>query len=303
MQVISDVREGKPGQAMKDLGATFRAIPEAMQEKALSSLASALHLPDWAQGVITAVLPFFDDADVSAALATAVDAAKAKDGRKFIEAFANMSKVLNDKDPDAAIGILNALSALPGGIGRLFGDPDLNAKLVHSGALDDMWNAVGNLADRKMTPSLMDLGRATKELIENGSKLETVKTVKEIMTRFFLSLPPDLQAVLEAEAAKLAARAGLQVAPIIGEAVAGVIDGEMLARALREKKDKATKEADIALTGAQLALDLAAVVQVVKPVVIPLHTILAAAKIGVDILPAVKDAKKFERDLAGLGAN
>jgi len=183
-------------------------------------------------------------------------------------------------EQDHLIQLLDAMGGLPGGIGRLFQDPELNEAIVKSGSAGHLIQSARLLAEGKLEDAAGELYQAASSLLNYGEgtievphfgKLPFTKDgltmFAKLFGRFFDALPNGVKNKIE----EIIGRAVGSAVPIIGDLVTGAMDVNAFIDAMKNGDG-----VDQLLAGGQLVLDASNVLQVDKPFTEPLKFALGA---------------------------
>jgi hypothetical protein len=274
------------------------------------SIADKLHAPAWAHDTIVAAASLLGNQDVGKALGDAFGALQKGDIGGFVEGIATTGRAIATTAPEAAKAFLNSLSKMPGSLGKLFADRDLNAAMVDSGAVTNLFEAAQKLAHGDIGGALSEIAQAAGSLLTQGDHFSVaghdlpfgrqgIENLTRLFGRFVDALPEKLKASIAKEATKFAAKAGLKSVPLLGNIVsAGSAIGS--AKDLWDELHKNPKDAlNIALTAGQLGLDIAGVVPGLNSITGPLQIVLGTAKVIKGAADLVGDLREFQQGLVG----
>ncbi len=189
----------------------------------------------------------------------------------FAAGLAHTGRTIAETSPEVAKAFLNSLAKIPGSVGELFADPQLNAAMVDSGAAANMFNAFEKLARGDIGGAINEIARAAGYLLGHGEHFEVagvelpfgqqgIENFTRLFGRFVDALPDKLKAKITEAATKFAAKAGLQSIPFIGNVISGVSalgSAKDLWDAIGEDPKDPVK---IALAAGQLGLDVAGII-------------------------------------------
>jgi hypothetical protein len=191
------------------------------------------------------------------------------------------------------IGLLNALGKLPGGIGKLFANGELNARIVASGAAKDLFNAAGELAQGDLAGAAEQLFLAGRGLLSHGERAlqipgtdlsvteEGLQSFGQLFGAFWDALPNGVKNRVTAKISQAAANA----IPVIGDFVSEGMDAVALYDALQNGDGL-----DQLIAGGQLLLNAAG----------PLGKPLKIALAGLQAFRAVSDMSEVVGNARGI---
>lgn len=285
LQAAERLAAGDPVGALQAMGQAIGALPPEVAKKMAEKIVSALGLPKEYAQLIIETPALLADEKLRTEFTEAMQALGRGDVGAFVAGLARVGQQLATNHPAVAVALLNSLGKLPGGIGRFFRDPNLNAALVRTRALTDAFKALELLAQGKTREAMGALMGAFGKLATEGGPMniagrevpfgmEGIQNLQMLMTQFVKALPEPMQKKLEQLAIKLAAEAGLKVIPGVGllSAAWQVPD---LVRALNEEPKDWTK---ISLIMASIGVDLASNVPALAPVTTPARWAIAVAQ-------------------------
>lgn len=168
--------------ALKSLGEIGRGVPEGVRNNVVDKLLGpvAEHLPKISpeiKEVIKQVAIGVSDPEV---IDTLVDGIKAlpSDPGKFLSSTLSTVKSLTGND-DVQLAVLNALGKIgdgepqdKGNIGAFFSDPDFNATLVETGAIDSFLSGVESIMKGDLLGGLKEFGSIMDKLLTDGDELK-----------------------------------------------------------------------------------------------------------------------------------
>ncbi|HYO74018.1 MAG TPA: hypothetical protein VEU33_48910 [Archangium sp.] len=310
MQAGQQIAQGKPGEALKTLGKALAEVPPELRGRMAGKLAEKLGAPEWAKDTIVAAASLLGNDNVGQALGDAFAALKNGDVSGFVKGLATTGKTIAETAPDAAKAFLNSLSKIPGSLGELFADRELNAAMVDSGAVTNLFEAAEKLSTGDIGGALKEIAEAGGALLTQGDHFEVagqelpfgrqgIENMTRLFGRFVDALPDELKEKIAKESAKFAAKAGLKSVPLLGNIIsAGSAIGS--AKDLWDELRKDPKDGlDIALAAGQLGLDVAGVVPGLNSITGPLQIVLGTAKVIKGAADLVGDVRQFQQSLVG----
>ncbi|WNG61698.1 hypothetical protein F0U59_48515 [Archangium gephyra] len=310
MQAGQQIAEGKPGDALKSLGKALAEVPPELRGRMAGKLAEKLGAPDWAKDTIVAAASLLGNDEVGKALGDAFGALKNGDIGGFVKGLATTGKTIAQTAPDAAKAFLNSLSKIPGSLGELFGDRELNAAMVDSGAVTNLFEAAEKLSTGDIGGALKEIAEAGGALLTQGDHFEVagqelpfgrqgIENMTRLFGRFVDALPDELKEKIAKESAKFAAKAGLKSVPLLGNVIsAGSAIGS--AKDLWDELQKDPKDGlDIALAAGQLGLDVAGAIPGLNSITGPLQIVLGTAKVVKGAADLIGDVRQFQQSLVG----
>ncbi|MFY0527961.1 hypothetical protein ACN28I_34005 [Archangium gephyra] len=310
MEAGKQIAEGKPGEALKSLGEALEQVPPELRGRMAGKLAEKLGAPDWAKDTIVAAASLLGNDEVGGALGTAFDALKNGDISGFVRGLATTGKKIAETAPDAAKAFLNSLSHIPGSLGELFADRELNEAMVDSGAVTNLFEAAEKLSTGDIGGALKEIAEAGGALLTQGDHFEVagqelpfgeqgIENMTRLFGRFVDALPDELKEKIAKESAKFAAKAGLKSVPFLGNVIsAGSAIGS--AKDLWDELQKDPKDGlDIALAAGQLGLDVAGAIPGLNSITGPLQIVLGTAKVIKGASDLIGDLSQFQQSLVG----
>ncbi len=300
-----DVKAG-----MQSLAKAVGEISPDLRARMVGAFADKLHLPSWAKDTLVTAAGLLGNAEVGKSLGDAFDALKRGDVAGFAAGIAHTGRTIAQTAPEVAKSFLNSLSKIPGSIGKLFADPQLNAAMVDSGAAGAMFNAFEKIAHGDIGGALNEIASAAGDLLGSGKHFnvaghdlpfgqEGIENFTRLFGRFVDALPDKIKAKITQKAAEFAAKAGLQSIPIIGNVASG-ISAIGSAKDLYDALNKNPKDpVQIALSAGQLGLDVAGVVPGLNSVTGPLKMVLGTATVIKGAADLIGDMKEFQQGLMG----
>ncbi|MBM7113033.1 hypothetical protein [Archangium primigenium] len=308
LQAAGQLAEGKPGEALHTLGKALGDVPPELRGRMVGALADKLGVPDWARDTLTAVASLLGNEDVGKAMGDAFAALKRGDVPGFLAGIATTGKAICETAPEAAKAFLNSLGKIPGSLGKLFQDRELNAAVVDSGAATNLFEAAEKLGRGDVGGAMAEIAEAGGALLTQGEHFKVagqelpfgqqgIENLSRMFGRFVDALPEKLKTKIAEESAKMAARAGLQSVPFIGNVVSGV-SAVGSAKDLWDAIQADPKDAlDIALAAGQLGLDVAGVFPGLNSITGPLKVVLGTAKVVKGASDLIGDITEFQRSL------
>jgi hypothetical protein len=302
--------EGKGGDALKKLGGALGNVPADLRSRMVGKLAEKLGVPEWAKDTLTAAAGLLGNEQVGKALGDAFSALKKGDISGFVAGIANTGKTIAQTAPETAKAFLNSLSKIPGSLGKLFADRELNAAMVDSGAAANMFTAAEKLARGDVGGALNEIASAGMSLLTQGEHFSVagqelpfgqkgIDNLTRMFGRFVDALPDKLKQKIAEKAATFAAKAGLKSIPLIGNIASGVSaigSAKDLWDALHESPKDPVK---VALAAGQLGLDVAGVVPGLNSITGPLQMVLGTASVIKGATDLIGDVKEFQQSLVG----
>ncbi|WNG51255.1 hypothetical protein F0U60_49325 [Archangium minus] len=310
MQAGQQLASGQPGEALKSLGKALADVPPDLRGRMVGALADKLRVPEWAKDTLVAAASLLGNDDVGKALGDAFGALQRGDLSGFVAGIATTGKAIAETAPEAAKAFLDSLSKIPGSLGKLFADSELNAAMVDSGAVTNLFEAAEKLARGDIGGALNEIAQAGGALLTQGDHFEVagqelpfgsqgIENLTRMFGRFVDALPDELKEKITKEATKFAAKAGLKSVPLLGNIVsAGSAIGS--AKDLWDELHKDPKDAlNIALTAGQLGLDIAGVIPGLNSITGPLQIVLGTAKVIKGAADLIGDISEFQKGLIG----
>jgi hypothetical protein len=294
-----------PG-SLNELGDVLGTLPLGLRTRMMATIAVKLDLPPWLANAVAATGSLLGNDAVGKALVEAAKAVKAGNLPAFAKSIARMGRVIADTDPAAATAFLNALSGIPGSMGKLFENAELNRTMVDTRTVGNLFEALERLAVGNLDAAMEELGQAAGALLTTGRKLniagrelpiseEGIRAASQLFERFFDALPPKVKQRITEAVAKLAARAGFTAIPVLGDVVVGTMDAAAFVRVMREDGDGL----DRTLAGAKLAVDVVGALQLSKGVTVPLRMAIGTAQLVKGATDLVGSVHEFQRAFAG----
>jgi hypothetical protein len=241
----------------------------------------------------------------------ALDALRRGDVAGFAAGLAATGRTIAQTSPEVAKAFLNSLSRIPGSVGRLFADPQLNAAMVDSGAAANMFNAFERLARGDIGGALNEIASAAGNLLGHGQHFNVagvelpfgqqgIENFTRLFGRFVDALPESLKARITEAAARFAARAGLKSIPLIGNVVSGISSLGSLKDLVNAMREQPRDPVKIALAAGQLGLDVAGVVPGLNSITGPLQAVLGTATVIKGATDLIGDLRQFQQGLLGM---
>jgi uncharacterized protein YdeI (YjbR/CyaY-like superfamily) len=300
-----------PQEALKSLSKAVGNLSPDLRARMVGAFADKAGLPTWAKDALVAAAGLIGNEAVGQSLGQAFDALKRGDVAGFAAGLAATGRTIAQTSPEVAKAFLNSLARIPGSIGELFADPQLNAAMVDSGAAANMFNAFEKLARGDIGGALNEIAAAGAGLLGHGEHFNVagmelpfgqqgIENLTRLFGRFIDALPDSIKAKITEAAAKFAAKAGLKSIPLIGNVISGISSlGSLkdLVGALREEPRDPVK---IALAAGQLGLDVAGVVPGLNSITGPLQAVLGAATVIKGATDLISDLREFQQGLLGM---
>ncbi|OJH41302.1 hypothetical protein [Cystobacter ferrugineus] len=310
MEAGAQFAQGKPGEALRSLGKALGDIPPDLRGRMVGALADKLHVPAWAGDTLAAAASLLGNEQVGKALGDAFGALQRGDVGGFLSGIATTGKTIAQTAPEAAKAFLNSLSRIPGSIGRLFEDHELNAAMVDSGAVTNIFEAAEKLGRGDIGGALSEIAQTGTALLGQGEHFKIagqelpfgsqgIENLTRMFGRFVDALPGELKERIATEAAKFGAKAGLRSVPLLGNIVNGVSaigSAKDLVDAIKAEPKDAL---NIALAAGQLGLDVAGVFPGLNSITGPLQAILGTARVVKGASDLIGDINEFQRGLVG----
>ncbi|MBM7112376.1 hypothetical protein [Archangium primigenium] len=290
----------------------LNALPEGLKQRIGDALTDKLKLPPGLSDMVLNSAEAIQDPEVREHLSGAVQAFAAGNVQDFVSELGAVGQKLADDHKELATGFLDMMGKLPGSVGRFFGDPELNAALVESGAVSEVFQATQKLADGDIMGALGDLMAGAGKVMEYGDNFEIngpvfgkphvelpfgaegMEMVGRMATQFVEALPESVKKELQTKIAETVARAGGSAIPG-GSIISAIGDGIDLVDELgKDDKDWVA----IGLKGAEVALDLAGTIPALGGITAPLRTIVGTIDAIHDIGSTISDASSFGNEFA-----
>ncbi len=281
LTALEHTRNGRWPEAMGALGAAVSKAPAGALANVLNTVAQKLDLPpgmEKLRGLFSSLGDILRTPGGGRAVGALVDAFRTGDVNKLGSALTNLGTAITQLEPAQQENLLNALgTSLPGKLGELFKDPELNQAMARSGALDRLFDAGERLLHGDFKGALTELGEAAVALL--GGMPPSVDSLKNglenfgrLFMRFFETLPNAIRNRIEM--AVMAATSNLfGNIPLIGDAIDS---GKDLMALVDEMKQG--DNLGVVLAGAQLAVDGAKWTQAGKVFTGPLEMALTVAQ-------------------------
>ncbi|MGA9525135.1 MAG: hypothetical protein WBV82_26985 [Myxococcaceae bacterium] len=306
MELAQKVRVKDLAGSVRELGDVLGTLPLGLRTRMMAAIAAKLDLPPWLANAVAATGSLLGNDAVGEALLEVAKAVKAKDLPDFTHALAKMGRVVADTDPAAATAFLNALSGLPGSMGKLFKNAELNAAVVETKTVSNLFEALERLAVGNLNGAMDELGQAAGALLTTGRKVsiggkefpiseEGIRAASQLFERFFDALPATVKKKITEAVAKLAAQAGFSAVPIVGDLVVGTLDAAALVKLKRE----GGSGLDITLAGAKLAVDVVGALQLSKGITVPLRLAIGTAQVVKTTTDLIDSVRDFQKAFAG----
>lgn len=295
--------------AVDALGSVAAALPDGLRRKVTSRLTQALKLPPGLANVLVEGGLALTDPTVRRALGDATSKVMAGDVRGFLQALAATGVHLSTMHPAAAASFLDALQNLPGSMGRLFKDPELNRMLVESGSVAQVFLAAQRLAEGQPAEAAREVGRAIAALAGAGAPYtvsdyqlpvmgqDGAQAMAKLFERVVDALPAQAKARVVQRAAQLAAKSGMSFVPVLGPAMGAMGEAKEIVEGLRRTPPDYIA---VAVDGAQLVLEVAALYPPAQPFVRPVTVGLGFLETALDAKTLVDDVRAFQREFTGL---
>jgi len=308
MRAGEAVAKGDLGEALSYLREALKDSPDDVKGRILDALTQAVHVPDWAKDAIVGLGSLIGNETVSRSFGDALTAFNHGDIGGFVSGLSKTAEAVVQTDGPLAVAFLDRLSNLPGTMGKLFKDHDLNAALVKSGSLGHVFDALGKAATGNLGGAVDELGKAASSLITAGSHFklfgtelpfgeEGVKALGKVFERFVDCLPDKLKAKIAEATAKIGARNILNFIPFIGPVLNGVGDGRELVDDLQKNPRDDVK---VAIDAAQLGVDVAGLVPGINAITTPLKLALGGIKVIKGAADLIDNLEDFKRLFTGM---
>ncbi|WP_224362427.1 hypothetical protein [Hyalangium versicolor] len=296
--------------AMQSLAKAAGNLSPDLRARMVGAFADKVGLPPFAKDVLVAAAGLIGNEAVGKSLGQAFDALKKGDVAGFAAGIAHTGRTIAETAPEVAKAFLDSLSKIPGSIGKLFADPQLNAAMVDTGAAANMFNAFEKIAHGDIGGALNEIASAAGNLLGQKPHFEVagvelpfgqagIENFSRLFGRFVDALPDKIKAKITQKAAEFAAKAGLQSVPIIGNIVSGISaigSVKDLVDALgKDPKDPVA----IALAAGQVGLDVAGMVPGLNSITGPLKIVLGTATVIKGAADLIGDLQEFQQGLLG----
>jgi hypothetical protein len=210
-----------------------------------------------------------------------------------------------------AKAFLNTLAKIPGSIGELFADPQLNAAMVDSGSAANMFNAFEKLARGDIGGAMNEIAGAAGALLGQGDHFSVagvdlpfgqqgIENFTRLFGRFVDALPDQIKAKITEAATKFAAKAGLKSIPFIGNVISGVSALGSLKDLVGAIGEDPKDPVKIALAAGQLGLDVAGTIPGLNSITGPLQIVLGTASVIKGAADLISDMQEFQQGLLGM---
>jgi hypothetical protein len=294
LTAINHVQNGQWPEAINALGAALGKVPPGALANVLNSIGQKLNLPpemEKLRGLFGSLGDILQTQGGAQAVGDLIEAFRTGDVNKLGSAMKSLGAAITQLDAAQQENLLNALGDfLPGKLGELFKDKELNKALAQSGSLDHLFNAGEKLLQGDFEGALTELGEAAIALL--GGMPPSVEGLKNglenfgrLFMRFFETLPNAIRNRIEM--AVMAATSNLfGNIPLIGDAIDA---GKDLMELIDEMQQG--DNLGVVLAGAQLAVDGAKWTQVGKVFTGPLEMALGIAQSADDALDAYNEIK------------
>jgi hypothetical protein len=296
--------------ALQSLAKAVGGLSPDLRARMVGAFADKLGLPSWAKDTLVAAAGLIGNEAVGRPLGEAFDALKRGDISAFAAGIAATGRTIAETSPEVAKAFLNSLSRIPGSIGKLFGDPELNAAMVDSGAAANMFNAFEKIARGDIGGALNEIASAAGNLLSHGEHFSVagvelpfgqqgIENFTRLFGRFVDALPDRIKTRIAEEAAKFAARAGLQSIPLIGNVASGfsaVGSAKELWDVMNENPRDPVK---VALAAGQLGLDVAGIFPGLNSITGPLKMVLGTATVIKGASDLIGDLRELQQGLMG----
>ncbi|WP_044197366.1 hypothetical protein, partial [Hyalangium minutum] len=296
--------------ALQSLAKAVGGLSPDLRARMVGAFADKLNLPPWAKDTLVAAAGLIGNEAVGKSLGEAFDALKRGDISSFAASLAHTGRTIAETSPEVAKAFLNSLAKIPGSVGKLFADKELNEAMVDSGAAANMFNAFEKIAKGDIGGALNEVASAAGNLLSHGKHFEVagkelpfgqqgIENFTRLFGRFVDALPDKIKAKITEAAAKFAAKAGLQSIPIIGNVASGISaigSAKDLWDALGEEPKDPVK---VALAAGQLGLDVAGMVPGLNSVTGPLKMVLGTASVIKGAADLIGDLQEFQQGLMG----
>ena len=303
--------QGKNQEALQTLGKALTSLSPDLRSRMVGAFADKVGLPSWAKDTLVAAAGLLGNEAVGKSFGGALDALKKGDIGGFIAGIANTGKTIAQTSPETAKAFLNSLGKIPGSLGKLFQDQQLNAAMVDSGSVSHLFSAAEKMARGDIGGALNEIGSAAASLLGHGEHFKVagqelpfgqqgIENFTRLFGRFVDALPDKLKAKITEAAAKFAAKAGLKSIPIIGNIASGVSALGSLKDLVGAIRAEPRDPINIALAAGQLGLDVAGVVPGLNSITGPLQVVLGTATVIKGAADLVGDVREFQQSLVGM---
>jgi uncharacterized protein YdeI (YjbR/CyaY-like superfamily)/microcompartment protein CcmL/EutN len=300
-----------PQEALKSLAKAVGGLSPDLRARMVGAFADKLGLPAWAKDTLVAAAGLIGNEAVGKSLGQAFDALKRGDVAGFAAGLAATGRTIAQTSPEVAKAFLNTLAKIPGTVGELFADPQLNAAMVDSGAAANMFNAFEKLARGDIGGAMNEIAGAAGSLLGHGEHFNVagvelpfgqqgIENFTRLFGRFIDALPDKLKAKITEAAAKFAAKAGLKSIPFIGNIVSGVSALGSLKDLVGAIGEDPKDPVKIALAAGQLGLDVAGTIPGLNAITGPLQMVLGTANVIKGAADLISDLGEFQKGLMGM---
>ncbi|WP_224244784.1 tetratricopeptide repeat protein [Hyalangium gracile] len=296
--------------ALQSLAKAAGGLSPDLRARMVGAFADKVGLPSWAKDTLVAAAGLIGNEAVGKSLGEAFDALKRGDVAGFAAGIARTGTTIAQTAPEVAKAFLNSLSKIPGSIGKLFADPQLNAAMVDTGAAANMFSAFEKVARGDIGGALNEIASAAGSLLGQAPHFEVagvelpfgqagIENFTRLFGRFVDALPDKVKARITQKAAEFAAKAGFQSVPIIGNVISGISaigSVKDLVDALGENPKDPVK---VALAAGQVGLDVAGMVPGLNSITGPLKIVLGTATVIKGASDLIGDLQEFQQGLLG----
>jgi hypothetical protein len=309
MSVGDFARANDPRAAIEGLGAVAASLPDGLRRRVTARLTQTMKLPPGLSNVLIEGGLALTDPAVRRSLADAAAKVRGGDVQGFLKALSSAGGLLAKDHPAAAAGFLDSLQHLPGSMGRLFKDAELNRLLVSTGTAGQLFGAAAHLANGDPAAAVGDVGQAVAGLVGagprfvvNGQELPVLgqdgaKAMGKLFERVVDALPPQAKAKVLQKVADISAKAGKNVVPVIGPALGIIGEAQELHAGLQRKPPDYLSTA---VDGSQLVLHVASLFPAAQPFAQPINVGLGFIEAAADARLLIEDLQAFKREFTGL---
>lgn len=299
-----------PAKVLQSAGELLQGVPDEVKntimDKVVDGIGGKLGIPEKYREVLKAGAAVLTDATAVKALGDAFTR-HLDDPIKFAQSLAQAGESLAG-NPALAETLLNAMAKLPGKVGNLFKDKELNASIAETGTVSNIFGAVEELAKGNIAGAIGELGGAVKELISAGDPLkfkippfgptlgvpgvgtDGLKALSGVFERFYDALPDSVQSKIKTKAMSFVKGFANPISGIKD----GITDGKQLIDAL-----KAGDGLEVAINAGQLVTDVAGFVPPLKAAAKPLQFALGVAETVKNANDLVGDVGQFQQEFLG----
>jgi hypothetical protein len=320
-KLVDDLANKNWGQAVQDLGAVAKDIPQDMRDKLIDSIGTKLGLKPEMKEVLAGVVDAMSNPDVSKAIGDAFNAFKSGNPVDWIKGLAHAGEVIASQDKQLAVGFLDTLSHLPGSVGAFFSDHTLNQEMVDSGSMTHMFTAVEKVASGDIAGAVGELGSAFGSLLTMGKHFQVgeikdpifghtiwgpkelpigeqgLDAVGRLMKQFVAAMPDKVKTFLEEKIASVVASTGFKSIPVVGP-IAGMVDDGI--NLYKDFTDSGHNGLDTALDAASLVVDGASIFPPFEAAATPLKVIIGIGKGINDTVQFVQGIQDFGKEFTGM---